>query len=118
MPVRVYHADDAEDYRHLICEMFEVSPDVEVVGGAGQGERVVEEVAELRPDVVLLDQLGGPALVRQIRDAAPGVKVVILSGYPREAADQELAAAADGYVVKTNDVLGGLEDIVLAAVAQ
>ena len=114
MPVRVYHADDSEDYRHLVCEVLEDSPDVEIVGGAGYAEAVVGEVTELRPDVVLLDQLGGPPLVQQIRDASPGVKVLILSGYPKEAGDQQLANAADGYIVK-GDSLMQLEQLVLDA---
>jgi DNA-binding NarL/FixJ family response regulator len=114
MAVRVYHGDDSEDFRHLVCEVLADAREVEIVGGAGHGEAVVEEVAEKRPDVVLLDQLGGPALVQEIRDAAPGVKILILSGYPEEAGDKALAAAADGYVVK-GDSLMQLEQIVLDA---
>ena len=117
MPVRVYHGDDSEDYRHLVDEVLCNSDQVEMVGGAGYAEAVVEDVARLKPDLVLLDQLGGPPLVQQIRDAAPGVRVLILSGYPEEAGDRALAEAADGYVVK-GDSLMQLEDIVLGAVAR
>jgi hypothetical protein len=42
------------------------------------------------------------------------VKVLILSGYPQEAGDQQLAAAADGYIVK-GDSLMDLGRIVLEA---
>ncbi len=111
MAVRVFHGDDSESYRHLIREVLAVS-DIDIVGGAGTPEGVVEGVAREKPDVVLLDQFGGAALVAAIRDACPGAKVIVLSGFNPEDGDEELAARADAYVVKS-DALTELEGVIL-----
>ncbi len=111
MPVRVFHGDDSESYRHLIREVL-VSPDIEIVGGAGTPEGVVEGIKDCDPDVILLDQFGGAPLMQAIRDACPDAKVIVLSGYNPEDGDKDLAAMADAYVVKS-DALVELEGVVL-----
>ena len=111
MPVRVYHGDDSESYRHLIREVLAVG-DIDIVGGAGTPEGVVEGVAREKPDVVLLDQFGGAPLIEAIRKACPDAKVIVLSGFNPEDGDHELAARADAYVVKS-DALTELEGVIL-----
>ena len=112
MPVRVFHGDDSESYRHLIREVL-VGGDIEIVGGAGTPEEVVEGVERTKPDVVLLDQFGGAALMESIRAACPQAKVIVLSGFNPEDGDEDLASLADAYVVKT-DALTELEGVVLS----
>jgi DNA-binding NarL/FixJ family response regulator len=116
MPIRVYHGDDSESYRHLIREVL-VSGEIEIVGGSGTPEGVVEGVNETKPDVILLDQFGGAPLIQAIREACPAAKVVVLSGYNPEDGDRDLAAAADAYVVKT-EALTDLEGVVLQVAGQ
>ncbi len=111
MPVRVFHGDDSESYRHLIREILS-GPEIEIVGGAGTPETVVEGLKGCDPDVILLDQFGGAPLMRAIREACPEAKVIVLSGYNPEDGDQDLAAMADAYVVKS-DALTELEGVVL-----
>lgn len=112
MAVRVFHGDDSESYRHLIREVL-AGPDIEIVGGAGTPDGVVEGVQDVKPDVILLDQFGGAPLMRAIREACPGAKVIVLSGYNPEDGDKDLAAMADAYVVKS-DALVELEGVVLS----
>ena len=116
MPVRVFHGDDSESYRHLIREVL-VGGDIEIVGGAGTAEGVVEGVQREQTDVVLLDQFGGAPLIESIRAAVPEAKVVVLSGFNPEDGDEELAAQADAYVVKS-DALTELEGVVLSVAAR
>ncbi len=116
MPVRVFHGDDSESYRHLIHEVL-VGSDIELVGGAGTPEGVVEGVATAKPDVILLDQFGGEPLIRAIREACPAAKVIVLSGFNPEDGDRDLAAAADAYVIKS-DALVELEGVILKVAGQ
>ena len=113
MPIRVFHVDDSESYRLLVSQML-ASDEVEVVGGAGDAAAALSGVGESRPDAVLLDHLGGAELIGQLREAAPGVRVVILSGFPRETADPESVAAADAYVEKSGDLHELCESVVSA----
>jgi DNA-binding NarL/FixJ family response regulator len=115
MPVRVFHVDDSEAYRLLLAETLDPAGTVTIVGGAGEPEAAVEGVARCRPDVVLLDQLGGVELVARLREVAPGVRIVMLSGYLRDHADPEVVAASDGFVVKSPE-LDELRRAVLGAV--
>jgi DNA-binding NarL/FixJ family response regulator len=104
MPVRVFHADDSEPFRRLIAELLPDGATIEVVGGGGTPDEVADGVAREQPDVVLLDQLDGADLVDRLRGLVPGVLVLVLSGYQPGDGDPELAARADGYLVKTADV--------------
>ena len=103
MSIRVFHVDDSESYRLLVSQMFQPG-DLQVVGGAGDAEAAVSGVTAAKPDAVLLDQLGGRELIERLRDAAPGVRVVLLSGFPRESADPDAVGAADAYVEKSGDL--------------
>ncbi|HEX2084096.1 MAG TPA: response regulator [Solirubrobacteraceae bacterium] len=116
MPVRVFHGDDSESYRHLIREVL-TDGDIEIVGGAGTPDEVIEGVERTKPDVILLDQFGGAPLMEAIRSACPGAKVIVLSGFNPEDGDKDLAALADAYVVKS-DALTELEGVVLGIAGQ
>ena len=104
MTVSVFHGDDNDAYRLLIEKTLPHEGGIEVVGGAGTADEVVAGVERTQPDVVLLDQLHGSGLIARVRAAAPGVRVVILSGYAAGMGDEELERGADAYVVKTAEL--------------
>ncbi len=59
---RVLVVDDEEFARERLCQLLTAVPDVEVVGEAADGVGAIHRIAELRPDVVLLDiQMPGPS---------------------------------------------------------
>jgi DNA-binding NarL/FixJ family response regulator len=101
VPVRVFHGDDNDAYRLLIGTTLPDEGGIDVVGGAGTADELVAGVEREQPDVVLLDQLHGEHVVERLRAAAPGVRVVILSGYAAGGGSAELERGADAYVVKT-----------------
>ncbi|MFI7351833.1 response regulator [Streptomyces sp. NPDC049936] len=104
-PARVVVADDQTVVREGIVMLLGLLPGVEVVGAAGDGEEAVRLVAELAPDVVLMDlrmpRCDGVEATRRIRSEHPGTQVVVLTTY----ADDEslfpaLTAGARGYLTK------------------
>jgi diguanylate cyclase (GGDEF)-like protein len=104
-PIRVVVCDDAPGMRALVRHTLEVEGDVEVVGEAGDGEAVVALVADVRPDVVLLDlsmpKVDGLEALPRILQAAPWVGVVVLSGRDESsAAPQALALGAERFMAK------------------
>jgi|GEM_PF-4509168 DNA-binding NarL/FixJ family response regulator len=80
---RVVVADDAAGMRELMRTLLSLEPDFEVVGQAGNGAEAVALVAELEPDLVVIDVsmpvLDGPAAIAQIRQLQPATKVAVLS---------------------------------------
>jgi DNA-binding NarL/FixJ family response regulator len=101
MTIRVLHADDSESYRRLLRVLLAGDEAIELVGEAGDADELLAALPAARPDVVLLDQLGGCDLLDRVRAAAPGAAVVVLSGFAAADDPSGLAARADGYVVKS-----------------
>lgn len=102
---RVVVADDQTVVREGIVMLLGLLPGVEVVGAAGDGDEAVRLVAELAPDVVLMDlrmpRCDGVEATRRIRAEHPGTQVVVLTTY----ADDDslfpaLKAGARGYLTK------------------
>jgi DNA-binding NarL/FixJ family response regulator len=102
--IRVVVADDHEVVRTGLTSLFRGS-ELEVVGKAGNGDEAVEQVAQHRPDVVLLDirmpVCDGLSSMEKIRQQFPDTCIVIFSGYdnPTYIARSVALGAAD-YVLK------------------
>ncbi len=105
MPIRVFLADDHIVVLDGLRLLLERQPDMKVVGAASDGQEVVRQVTQLRPDVVVMDiampELNGVAATWQIQETAPPTRVVILSMHSTpEHIFQALRAGALGYVLK------------------
>ena len=103
--MRVIVADDQTAVREGLVTLLSTMPDIDVVGSAADGEEAVTLVAQLTPDVVLMDlrmpRVDGIEATRRIRAAHPTTQVVVLTTY----ADDEsildaLRAGAIGYLTK------------------
>jgi two-component system LytT family response regulator len=53
--IRLLIVDDEETARDRLRRMLVAFPDVQVVGDASSGEQALDQIAELHPDLVLLD---------------------------------------------------------------
>jgi DNA-binding NarL/FixJ family response regulator len=107
--IRVVLCDDAPGFRALMRYTLETELGFRVVGEAGDGEAGVRVVGEVLPDVVLLDLsmpgMAGIEAIAQMRECAPGSRIVALSGFAAE--DMEAAAlerGAHAYVEKGTDL--------------
>jgi DNA-binding NarL/FixJ family response regulator len=98
--VRVLHCDDSLAYRALIRAELEDDAEIEIVAEAADVDGAVSLAGETRPDVVLLDLLDAERdAVAELASVAPGVRVVVLSGHPREYGETRRGGAA-AYVEK------------------
>ena len=117
--IRVLLADDHRILREGIRALIEDQEDMEVIGEAEDGQATVKMVAQLQPDVVVMDiampLLNGLEATRQIRRDFPQVKVLILTMHENEEyIRQVLAAGALGYVLKdaaARDLLGAIRTV-------
>lgn len=105
MAIRVLLVDDHTIFREGIRALLSGYDDIEVVGEASDGREGINQVEQLRPDVVLLDiampGLGGLEATLEIRKLRPESRVLILTQYDnREYVIPILRAGATGYVLK------------------
>ncbi|GAA4971158.1 DNA-binding NarL/FixJ family response regulator [Nonomuraea thailandensis] len=103
--MKVLVVDDQQVMREGLVALLDLVDGVEVVGDAGQGEEALGLVAELRPDVVLMDLrmpvMDGVEATRRIVREYPGVAVVVLTTYDDDrSVDAALLAGARGYLTK------------------
>ncbi|MHA3788636.1 response regulator [Flavobacterium hauense] len=109
----------AEDHQSLIdgIKIFlEYEEDINVVGEANDGERLLETVRLKNPDVVLTDirmpKMDGITATRQLKKEFPLCKVIAFSMFEQdEAIIQMQEAGASGYIMKNSSL-----KIVLAAI--
>lgn len=109
--IRVLLVDDQELFRAGVRTIIDSQPDLEVIGEAGDGDQAVRLVADLGPDVVLMDlrmpELDGVEATRRIfapeRVHARGrpVRVVVLTTFDLdERAATAIRHGASGFLLK------------------
>src|SRR5688500_13372568 len=104
-PIRMLLVDEHDLVRMSLMLMFENVPYIEVVGQAVDGQMAIDMVAELQPDVVLMDLnmpgMDGFTATALIHERYPQIKVIILSGSMLEADTQEaIEAGASAFLSK------------------
>jgi len=95
------HAIVVEGIESLLKESFALA------GTVRDGRALLTAAAQLRPDVIVTDismpMLNGLDAVRQLKQAQPDVKIIILTMHAEpELAVQAFRAGAMGYVLKTS----------------
>ncbi|MEL7356872.1 MAG: response regulator transcription factor [Cyanobacteria bacterium J06560_6] len=103
--IRLLLVDDQDLIRRGLTALLTTEPNLEVVGEAGNGQEAVALVAQLNPDVVLMDVrmpiADGVSGTRQICQQFPGTKVLMLTTFDDQGyVAQALQAGASGYLLK------------------
>ncbi|MFI8090889.1 response regulator [Streptomyces sp. NPDC086080] len=103
--IRVLVADDQQMVRQGFTVLLNTQPDIEVVGQAVDGLDAVARVAELAPDVVLMDirmpELDGIGATARITTATPDIRVLVLTTFDLdEYVYEALRAGASGFLLK------------------
>ncbi|MGB8699962.1 MAG: response regulator transcription factor [Thermosynechococcaceae cyanobacterium] len=103
--IRLLLADDEPLIRRGLKALLSVEPDLQVVGEADNGKMAVQAVADLKPDLVLMDVrmpiMDGVAATKEICDRFPATKILVLTTFAEdEYIVQALRYGAVGYLLK------------------
>jgi DNA-binding NarL/FixJ family response regulator len=103
--IQVLVVDDHPIVRSGLLSLLSSAPDIQVIGEAGSGKEAIRLVAEIKPDVLLLDMqlpdMYGNEVARQLREERQPVCILALSAYDdKQFVLELLASGADGYLIK------------------
>jgi DNA-binding NarL/FixJ family response regulator len=120
--MRCLIVDDNSSFRTEMRALLE-EQGIDVVGDVASGTEALAQIAELRPDVAIIDiDLGGEsglALTRQLRRDAgddPVPKVILISTHDEsEYADLIEASLAAGFLAKTDLSAAAIRGILAGA---
>ena len=102
---RVLIVDDHPMVAEGIQAILETYDDLEVVGTLANGRELIDRVADLDPDVILLDlnmpEVTGLSATEIVLETRPGTRIVILSMHDSpEYISTALSHGARGYILK------------------
>jgi DNA-binding NarL/FixJ family response regulator len=105
MGTRILLYDDNEALRQSIETLLDEEPGMEFMGGIPNAETVETDIAEINPDVILMDidmpQVNGVEAVRRIRKIKPELPVIMLTVFDdNENIFNAICAGASGYILK------------------
>jgi DNA-binding NarL/FixJ family response regulator len=101
-------ADDHALLRTTLANLLEMHDEFVVVAEAGDGDTALQQTVSVLPDVLVLDLnmpgRGGLEILPLVREQAPQVKVLVLTGRAEDAfIMRALRAGAHGYILKSSD---------------
>ncbi len=104
MSISLVIADDHTVVRRGLQSLL-VGTEIQVVGEASSGQEAIDKVAELKPDVILMDirmeGMDGLAALERICEQHPETRVVVLSTYDNLTyVARSVALGAADYVLK------------------
>ena len=114
--IRILLVDDHAVVRQGLRLFLEPDDTLEIVGEAANGQEALDLVADLRPDVVLMDLLmpvmDGVSAIRAIKVAHPEVELIALTSVLEDRLVVDaIGAGASGYLLKDTDADALMEAI-------
>ena len=105
--IRIVIAEDHQALIDGITLLLMPQEDIRIVGTANDGERLIEVVRKLKPQLVLTDirmpKMDGIAATKIIKKEFPEIKVIAFSMFDQdEAVRQMVEAGASGYLLKNS----------------
>ncbi|HEX3722472.1 MAG TPA: response regulator transcription factor [Nitrolancea sp.] len=118
--IRVVVADDHDLFREGLRQLLETIPSVQIVGEASDGQEAIRLVADVSPDVILMDinmtRVDGLRATEYIVKHYPETNVIVLTMYQDdEYAIHAIRAGAKSYLLKNSRSDEVIEAIHVAA---
>jgi len=102
---RILLVDDHSIVREGLAQLLRGEPGLTVCGEAGSAEQALDVVAQVKPDLAVVDiSLGGAnglELIKNLKALLPELRILVLSMHDEaHFAERALRAGASGYVMK------------------
>ncbi|KTF15150.1 DNA-binding response regulator [Pseudoalteromonas sp. H105] len=103
--IKVYLVEDQGLVRGAVAALLSLDISIEVVGQATNGQTALQEITELKPDIVLTDIempiMTGIELAERLKTDFSDIKVVIMTTFSRAGyIRRSMAAGVKGFVLK------------------
>jgi two-component system, chemotaxis family, protein-glutamate methylesterase/glutaminase len=109
--IKILVVDDSVVVRRLVTNVLEGDPELEVVGVAANGKIALAKMAQIYPDLIVLDvempEMNGLETLAAIRDQDKNIPVIMFSALTELGANSTLEALALGatdYVTKPSNM--------------
>jgi two-component system response regulator DevR len=117
--LRLLLVDDHEVVRVGLRTLLGRHSEFEIVDEASTGHEAVRKALMYQPDIVIMDVrlsgMSGIEACREITQAAPNIKVIMLTSYgDDDTLFESIAAGASGYVLKqigSNELIRAIENV-------
>ncbi len=116
--IKVIVVEDKEFTRNGLVSIIDSDDNFESVGAFASCESMLEEIEELKPDVVIMD-IGLPGMsgiegIKKVKQISPKINIVVLTIHEEsDKVFEALVAGASGYLMKTTrpeEILLSLKD--------
>ncbi len=106
--IQILLVDDQYIIRQGLKTMLESNPDMQVIGEAENGQRAIDQIPLLQPDIVLMDirmpVMDGVAATGAIAQLYPDLKILILTTFDDdEYVSKAMRLGAKGYLLKDTE---------------
>ena len=103
--IRILIVEDHHVVRKGLIALLQATPEVEIVGEAGDGLEAIAQYRALRPDITLMDlrlpKLGGADVIARLRLEDPAARFIVLTTFDGdEDIYRALQAGAKAYLLK------------------
>ena len=107
--LRAVLIEDETMFRQLILMTLAKVKDLQVIGEFGQGKPGLEFCLREKPDMLVVDlmlpDLNGMEIAREVRRALPDTKILVITAHPSERLPADLMVlGVNGYVDKTEPI--------------
>ena len=109
--IKIFIADDHEFFRKGIINVINDIKHIKVVGEAENGEKLLEKLKTIKPDIILMDikmpVLDGEKTTIEVKKLYPDIKIIALSFFDEDDYLMKMIEArVDGYILKNTNKEG------------
>ena len=116
MSISIAIVEDLDVVRNGLKDFISLSTDFLVVGSFKTGEDALQQLPEIRPDIVIMDinlpGMNGIECIRQVKDKSPSTQFMMFTVYENDdKVFEALKAGASGYLLKNTGLLQIAESV-------